>query len=77
MKRNSSKVFISYSHDSPEHEGIVWRLSDFLIEEGGIDADLDVHEECPREGWPQWMRNKIKTAKYVLMICTKTYKRRF
>lgn len=71
-----SRVFISYTHDAPEHASRVLELSDRLRSEG-IDAMIDRYEETPPEGWPRWMINQISTADFVLMVCTETYKRRF
>lgn len=66
------KVFISYSHDSPEHADRVLDFSDRLREDG-IDTLLDQYEVSPPEGWPRWMDRHIRNADFVLMICTQTY----
>lgn len=76
QKTDNPKVFISYSHDSQEHEDRVWQLSDRLRAEG-VDCKIDQYETSPPEGWPQWMVNKIEEAEYVLVVCTETYERRF
>ena len=68
-------VFISYSHDSPEHSDRVLALSDQLRADG-IDCILDQYEDSPPEGFPRWMDRHIRTADFVLMICTPTYYRR-
>ena len=68
-------VFISYSHDSPEHADRVLALSDHLRADG-IDCILDQYEDSPPEGWPRWMDRQIRAADFVLMICTPTYYRR-
>ncbi len=70
-----SKVFISYSHDSPDHADKVLAQSDRLIGDG-VDCILDQYEESPLEGWPRWMDTNIKKADFVLMICTETYYKR-
>ena len=70
-----SKIFISYSHDSPEHAARVLALADQLIQDG-LDCVLDQYVGDPPEGWPQWMDREIKAAEYVLMICTETYYQR-
>jgi TIR domain len=64
-------AFISYSHDSPEHADRVLALSDRLRADG-IDCILDQYEVSPPEGWPRWMDRHIRTADFVLMICTPT-----
>ena len=68
-------VFISYSHDSPEHCDCVLALSDRL-RNNGIDCTLDQYIDSPPEGWPRWMDRQIRAADFVLMICTPTYYRR-
>jgi tetratricopeptide (TPR) repeat protein len=68
-------VFISYSHDSPAHADRVLALSNRLRADG-VDCTLDQYELAPPEGWPRWMDKHIRTANFVLMICTETYLRR-
>jgi tetratricopeptide (TPR) repeat protein len=68
-------VFISYSHDSPEHADCVLALADHLIQDG-VDCILDQYEPSPPEGWPRWMDRHIRTADFILMVCTETYFRR-
>jgi len=70
------KVFISYSHDTPEHAGLVLALSDRLRQDG-IDSHIDQYEVSPQEGWPRWMANKVEWADFVLVVCTDMYQQRF
>lgn len=71
------RVFISYSHDSPEHREKVLALSERLREDG-IETLLDQYMNgCPQEGWPRWMLNQLDNANFVLVVCTETYYRRF
>ena len=72
----SPAVFISYSHDSPEHEAKVLALANRLRADG-IDAVLDQFESFPPEGWELWGQRQIQDAGFVLMVCTATYRRRF
>jgi hypothetical protein len=67
------KVFISYSHDSPEHKERALRLSDRLIEDDGIDCTIDQYVDSPPQGWPRWMLDQIEQAQFVLMVCTQIY----
>lgn len=69
------EVFVSYSHDTPEHITAVLDLSNRLRGEG-IDCVLDQYEASPPEGWPRWMVAKIRSCRYVVMICTEAYNRR-
>ena len=73
---DAPRVFLSYSHDSDEHADRVLALADVLCDRG-IDVILDryVHP-APAEGWPRWMDRNLDEAKFVLMICTETYRRR-
>jgi tetratricopeptide (TPR) repeat protein len=70
-----NKVFISYSHDSPEHENRVLELTDRLREDG-IDANIDQYQSAPPEGWQLWMEKEIRDSQFVLLVCTETYLRR-
>jgi tetratricopeptide (TPR) repeat protein len=69
-------VFISYSHDSPEHEARVADLARKLAAQG-LDCRIDQFQEAPPEGWPRWMVNQIMEAQFVLVVATETYCRRF
>lgn len=69
------RVFISYSHDSPDHEDRVLALADRLREDE-IDAEIDLYEQAPAEGWPLWCERQIEAAEFVLLVCTDTYQRR-
>ena len=68
------KVFISYTHDSPEHSRRVLELSDWLRQEG-FDCDIDQYHA--NQNWPAWMERNIEHADFVLVICTPTYLRRW
>jgi tetratricopeptide (TPR) repeat protein len=70
------RVFISYSHDSPEHADRVLALAHRLRAEG-IDCHLDQYETSPPEGWPRWMLNQVEAADFVVVVCTETYNLRF
>ena len=52
------RVFISYSHDSTEHEQRVLALADQLRKDG-IDAWIDQYVQDPDEGWIKWMRTQV------------------
>jgi hypothetical protein len=68
-------VFISYTHDSPNHLRAVFVLSERFRSEG-INCVLDQYEISPPEGWPLWMDREIVKAQFVLMVCTEAYYRR-
>jgi hypothetical protein len=69
-------VFISYSHDSEEHQQNVLSLADRLRNEG-IDCIIDQYEESPSEGWVRWAINQIEEADFVLVVCTEQYSQLF
>ena len=69
-------VFISYSHDSPEHDTSVLALANRLRADG-IDAILDQFESSPPEGWELWGQRQIQVARFVVMVCTPNYRWRF
>ena len=72
MEAKIPTVFISYSHDSEEHQDRVLKFSNKLREEG-IDCSIDQYEDSPAEGWPKWMDRSVKKSDFVLVVCTKTY----
>jgi TIR domain len=75
MTDAAPRVFISYSHDSPEHDDRVLHLADRLRADG-IDAIIDQYVQSPPEGWPAWCVAEIRKANFVPMVCTETYLRR-
>src|ERR1035438_8343083 len=74
-----AKVFISYSHDSENHESRVRCLADLLRNDYHLDVALDqyVLPGGPAEGWPHWSEVQVRQADYVLLACTETYCRRY
>ena len=75
MAAGPPKVFISYSHDSPEHEQRVLELANRLRRDG-IDCTIDQYVVVPLEGWPRWMDKQIRDSDFVVMVCTETYYQR-
>jgi SEFIR domain len=70
-------VFISYSHDSPEHSDRVLALANALSNLG-LEVRLDQFEDSPEHGWPHWCEESLRPeiAKHVLIVCTPTYRDR-
>ena len=68
------QVFVSYTHDSREHDARVLAMSNELRAKG-FDCDLDQYHANQR--WPTWMEQKIETAEKVIVVCTETYLRRW
>jgi cold shock CspA family protein len=69
------QVFVSYSHDSAEHDKRVLGLVDRLSREG-ISCLFDQYVHAPSEGWAKWMIDAIEVAQFVLVVCTEKYHRR-
>ncbi|EGV29515.1 SEFIR domain protein [Thiorhodococcus drewsii AZ1] len=74
------RIFISYSHDSPEHAERVLQLA-LQLRRDGLDARLDRFEtespQGPSQGWPRWCAEQILAADFTLLVCTATYRQRF
>jgi hypothetical protein len=70
------RVFISYSHDSPEHEAAIWNLSERLRADG-LDCIIDQHVVNPPGGWTRWCLDRIEEAEFVLVACTAIYHERY
>jgi tetratricopeptide (TPR) repeat protein len=68
----SPKVFISYSHDSSEHEERVLALADRLIDDR-IDVILDQYVSPPPANWPLWMEDQMDAADFIVVVCSKNY----
>ena len=75
MTEAPPRVFISYSHDSADHQDRVLELADRLRGDG-IDAMIDQYVQSPPEGWPAWCEAEIRKAAFVPIMCTETYLRR-
>lgn len=70
------KVFISYSHQDEQYEAKVLQFTNRLRRDG-IDADIDLYNEAPSEGWPRWMENQIHNSDFVIVINSKSYFEKF
>lgn len=71
-KTEHPKVFISYSHQGEEYERKMLQFANKLRNQG-IDANIDLYEESPVEGWPRWMENEIKKSDFVLVVNDQSY----
>src|SRR5271165_3736174 len=71
------RVFISYSHDGPEHCDRVFALAQQLRRDG-IDADLDQFHQDELLHWPRWCEEQMRpdNSDFVICVCTAKYKRR-
>jgi TIR domain len=71
------KVFISYSHDSPEHSARVLAFA-WALRRKGIDVELDQFHGEEITDWPRWCNEQIsrECSDFVVCICTAEYRRR-
>ncbi|MGB4659999.1 MAG: SEFIR domain-containing protein [Mobilitalea sp.] len=70
--QENPRVFVSYSHQNAEKDNVILEFTNNLRLEG-IDANIDLYEESPVEGWPRWMENQISKADFVLVVSSKSY----
>lgn len=75
VDQRPSRVFVSYAHESPEHEDAVRALW-FLLRTLGVDARLDLPAAERRQDWPLWMLGEVRQAEFVLVIASPAYCRR-
>jgi len=66
------KVFLSYSHDSPEHKDWVRRLAENL-RASGVDATLDQWDLQPGQDMAAFMVRGIADADRVVLVCSAPY----
>ena len=59
------RVFLSYSHDSPQHKAEVLSLARSLRADG-CNVTIDQDELFPPTGWTLWMNEQIEQADFVL-----------
>lgn len=69
------KVFVSYSHDSPEHKRWVTDFSSNLVK-NGIEVILDQWDLGLGDDVPKFMEKSVSSSDRVLMICTEPYVRK-
>ena len=69
------KVFISYSHDSPEHKHWVLELGTKL-RHNGVDVTLDQWDLTPGDDFTRFMEVGVRDFDRVLVVCTDNYMRK-
>lgn len=70
--QKSPKVFVSYSHDTPDHKKWVAELASNLVI-NGVDVILDQWEVSLGDDVLKFMERSVSDADRVLMICTEDY----
>jgi hypothetical protein len=75
---NTDKVFVSYAHDTPEHEEKVLSLcNDLCYHYIDCNCDQFVEDGNPERGWPAWMEENLRISKFVLVVASEKYLTRF
>src|SRR5690349_12707861 len=71
------RVFISYSHDTPEHSRRVVTFAQAL-RDNGIDVELDQFHQDEILDWPRWCNEKTsrEESDFVVCLCTVECRRR-
>lgn len=72
MAKKAPKVFISYSHDTPEHKKWVLDLATRLVN-AGVDANIDAWSLEPGDDLPHFMETQLAQSDRVIMVCTENY----
>ncbi len=75
MPRDHPKVFVSYTHDSPEHCESVREFATFLRSRQGIDVVLDQWVSDRRQDWQAWATKNILESDFVIVVASEGYRR--
>ncbi|TDP70450.1 SEFIR domain-containing protein [Actinokineospora alba] len=70
------RVFVSYSHDTPEHQQQVHRLATFLRMRMGLDVHVDLWYDNVRRDWSLWAVEQLSEADFILVIASPKFKQR-
>jgi hypothetical protein len=73
--QKSPKIFISYSHDSTEHQDWVYRLA-CRLSENGVDVILDQWDLVLGSNLGHFMESGLSSADRVIVVCTDDYNRK-
>ena len=73
--RRPPRVFISFAHESQEHEDLVRDFWLFLRGQR-IDAKIDLPAGEQRQNWPVWMERQLAEADFVAVVASPEYRRR-
>jgi hypothetical protein len=74
--KNSPRVFVTYSHDTPEHKDLVRQFCTFLRRDTGVDIHLDQWYDDGGRDWSAWAIEQMTHADFILAIASPAYKQR-
>ncbi len=72
IEPDRSYVFVSYSHDSEEHNDRILQMANRLRHDG-VNCEIDQFEPSPPEGWPEWMLRAVHGAQHVVVVITQGF----
>ncbi len=74
---SNPRVFISYSHDSPEHMARVLDFAQTLRPHGAV-VEIDRYHTESIVNWPDWCREQMdrEQSDFVICVCTAEYRAR-
>ncbi|MFT5322329.1 MAG: hypothetical protein ACI8P0_000164 [Planctomycetaceae bacterium] len=75
LDKEGPTVFISYSHDSPEHSQRVLELA-WTLRDNGCVVELDQFHQHEILDWQRWCRKQVKESRFVVCVCTAEFQRR-
>jgi hypothetical protein len=70
------RVFVSYSHDTPEHKEQVRRFATFLRGRIGLEVVLDRWYDHERLDWSLWATEHLRDADFILVVASRLYRDR-
>ncbi|MEU5692878.1 SEFIR domain-containing protein [Actinosynnema sp. NPDC020468] len=70
------RLFVSYSHDSPDHTSLVRTFAHFLRAEVGLDVHLDQWYDDVRRDWSLWAVEHLRKADFILVVASPGYRSR-
>jgi hypothetical protein len=73
MAANAPKVFVSYAHESDEHQSQVLAFATFL-RRAGIAAVLDLWSTDARRDWYSWAIREMTEADFVIVVASARYR---
>jgi hypothetical protein len=71
-----ARIFISYSHHHESQPERVRQLADWLRGDG-FEVLFDQTDSAADAGWPRWMEQQLERADAVILVCTRSWRRRF
>ncbi|HVG62116.1 MAG TPA: SEFIR domain-containing protein [Hyalangium sp.] len=71
-----ARIFISYSHHHESQPERVRQLADRLRGDG-FEVLFDQTDSAADAGWPRWMEQQLERADAVILVCTRSWRRRF